>query len=115
MRTGRSSDLSTVIRPVQHRLPLPPSAVHVARLAMLPDRGHVARDRPPAPDLPRIVRRTPAHVVAAVPLEPAAGILGPEPSLPSPLGERLGRVDAEAVEPAIVPRRIQLRVREPAG
>src|SRR6476469_9407028 len=99
---------------MQDRLPLPGAAVHIAGLAVLPDGGDVPRDGAPAPDLPRIVRAPAAPVVAAVPLEPAAGILAAHPAVAPPHGERLRGVDAEAVERRVVPGGAQLRAREPA-
>ena len=82
---------------------------------MLLDLRHVPRDRPPPPDLPRIVGTPASHVVAAVPLKPAARVLSADPSLLPPNRERLRRGDAEEVEPSIVPRRRQFGAREPAG
>ena len=43
---------------MQHRLPLPPPALEIAGVAVLPNRRHVPRDRPPSPDLPS--RRRPS-------------------------------------------------------
>src|ERR1700745_2581709 len=85
-----ASDLAAVIGPVQQRLALARTAEHVARLAILLDLPHVAADRLPAPDLRRILRRhAAAHVVAAVPLKPAARIVLVDPSLAPPFGQRL--------------------------
>ena len=61
----------------------------VARLAIVPDGGHVACDRAPAPTLPRIIGAAPALVIAAVLLEPPAGTLPVNPPLTAPDGERL--------------------------
>ena len=74
-------DFPAVVGPVQHRLSLLPPAVEVARFAVLPDRRDVPRDGPPSPDLPRVVGAPAAHVVAAVPLEPAARILRTNPAI----------------------------------
>src|SRR5262245_49819795 len=99
---------------MQDGLSLPPAAEQVARLAVLPDRRHVAGDGPPPPKLPGVVSTTAAHVVAAVPLKPAARILRSNPSFPAPLGERLGGVHAEVIEPSIPARRRKPCLREPA-
>jgi len=40
---------------MQDRLSLPPAAVEIAFLAIAGDLCHVPPDRPPSPDLPRIV------------------------------------------------------------
>ena len=44
------------------------------------------------------VRHAPAHVVAAVPLEPAARVVAVNPSFSLPFGQRLASVDAEEIE-----------------
>ncbi len=80
-RARSTSDLPAVVGPVKDRLPLAAPAPEVARLAVLPDRRHVPGDRPPAPDLPRVVGAPAAHVVPAVPLKPAARILRVDPPL----------------------------------
>ena len=51
----------------------------------------MSRDRPPPPDLARIVGAPAAHVVAAVPLEPAARILRMDPALPAPRRQATAR------------------------
>ena len=90
------------------------AAENVAAFAVEFDLPDVTPDRLPPPDLPPIlVRQTPAHVVAAVPLEPAARIVGMDPTLAAPFGERLRGVDAEAVERGIVALGAELRAIEP--
>ena len=105
-----ASNLPAVVRPVEHRLPLPPPALEIAWLAVLPNRRDVAGDRPPSPDLTRIVRRPAAHVIAAVPLEPAARVLRTNPALAAPRGERLRGVHAEVVEASVVMLGAELRM-----
>ena len=100
---------------MQRSLSLPFPAFEVALLTVLPNRRHMTRDRPPSPDLPRIVSCPAAHVIAAVPLKPPARILRTYPSHPTPHRERLRRVDAEIVETRIVPFGAELRILEPAG
>ena len=78
------SQFPGVVGPVQHGLALLPPALQVAGLAVLPDRRNVPRDRSPSPNLPDVVGATPAHVVAAVPLEPAAWVLFVDPALAAP-------------------------------
>src|SRR6185369_3724714 len=98
-----------IVGPMQHGLTLSTTAVEVARLAAVAYLRHVPGNRAPSSDLTRIVLRSSPHVVAAVPLEPAARVLRTNPSLAPPLTSRLGGVDAEVVETGVVPLRAQLR------
>src|SRR4029453_12760163 len=62
--------------PVQQRLALALAAGEFARLAVFLDLPNVAADRLPTLDLTAVfVRHAPAHVVAGVPLEPAARVV----------------------------------------
>src|SRR5271166_5540954 len=54
-------------------------------------------------------RRAAAHVVAAVPLKPAAWIVGVNPSVLAPGGQRLARVDAEVIERTVAAGSSELR------
>src|SRR3954468_10178425 len=94
--------LSGVVRPVEHGLPLLPPALEIARIAVLANRRHVPRNRPPSPNLPRIVGASPAQVVAAVPLKPPAWILRMDPAVATPDCKRLRRVHTETVHAWIV-------------
>src|SRR5687768_15013268 len=67
----------------------------------------------PASDLARIVFAAPAHVVTAVPLEPAARIIGMHPSFAAPLCQRLRGVHTEIVELRIALAWAELRAFEP--
>src|SRR4051812_36466446 len=77
----------------------------------LPD---VTAERLPAPDLSRVVLVAAAGVIAAVPLKPAARIVGMQPALALPFGVRLARVDAEIVQRIVAPAGRESCVREPA-
>src|SRR5215813_4820436 len=100
---------------MQQRLALALAAQQVARLAVALNLPHVAADRLPATDLAAVlVRHAAAHVVAAVPLEPAARIVVVDPALAPPLRQRLARVDAEEVECAVALTGRELRADEPA-
>ena len=57
---------------MEHGLALSPSAIEIAWLAVHPNGRDVSGDRPPPPDLARIVGGPPPRVVTAVPLEPAS-------------------------------------------
>ena len=83
--SGNSSDLSAVIGPVQEGLPLTLAAGLITPFAVAFDLGHVAAHSVPAPDLPRILFwHSPAHIVAAIPLEPSSRIIGMNPTLVAP-------------------------------
>src|SRR5262249_38306187 len=100
-RPGRSN-LAAVVGPMQERLALPRPAGDSAGFAIPLHLAHVAADRLPAFDLPRVlIGNAAAHIVAAVPLKPAARVLAIDPAFPPPLRERLARVDAEIVERAV--------------
>src|SRR5215218_4599815 len=63
---------AAVIGPLQQGLPLPGPAEAIARVAIRPDLRGMTAEGVPAPDLsPVLVRHAAAHMVAAVPLEPA--------------------------------------------
>src|SRR5258705_9601962 len=109
------SNLAAVVRPVQQRLALALATHQVAGLAVLLDLPHVAADRFPAFDLAAILVGHPAtHVVAAIPLEPTARIVGMQPALLAPDRERLTGVDAEEIERAVAPLGRELGAGEPA-
>src|SRR5579883_321719 len=115
-RAGRMpSDLAAVISPMQQGLPLASPTRQITRFAMLFDLRYVSLNRFPAFDLPRIFfGHAPAHVVAAVPLEPAARIVRMNPSLFSPYRERLASVNAEIIQRAVPARRRDFCARKPA-
>jgi hypothetical protein len=72
---------------VKQCLPLPLSAGEVSFFAIPSDLRDMPFDLLPAPDLPRILFRHAApNVVAAVPLEPAAGIVRMQPTFLAPQG-----------------------------
>src|SRR5689334_16589706 len=109
-----ASQLPAVVSPVQDGLALAWAAGQIALLAIAADGGDVSRDRPPSPDLTRIVGAPAAHVVPTVPLEPASRVLRTNPSVPAPDRERLRRVDAETVEARVMARRREPGVGKPA-
>ena len=100
---------------MQHGLTLSFAAFQIARFAVLPDRGHVARDRAPSPDLPTIVGGPAAHVIPTVPLEPPARILRANPPAEPPGRQRLGRVHAKVIESCLAAACGQPRASEPGS
>src|SRR5262245_17830538 len=93
------SNLSAIVGPVQQCLSLPLAAGKVALLTIPSDLRDMPFDLLPAPDLPRVFFRHAApHIVAAVPLEPAARIVGMQPAFPAPDGQRLACVDPEEIQ-----------------
>jgi hypothetical protein len=112
---GRSSNLAAVIGPVQQSLTLTWSARWIARLAVSPDLRDVPSDCLPALDLACILVRHPStHVVAAVPVEPATWIVGMNPTLFAPNGQRLAGIDTKEIQRAVAAGGRELGVREPA-
>src|SRR5580704_17462142 len=100
---------------MQQRLALPRPAGDVARLAMPLHLADVTADGFPALDLARVLsRNAPSHVVAAIPLKPAARIVRVDPSLLAPDRQRLAGVDPEKVQRTIPMLGGELGAREPA-
>ena len=90
---------------MQQRLALAAPAHEVAGLAMALDLRDVPADRFPPPDLAAVLGSdAAAHIVPAIPLEPAAWIVGMNPSLPAPDREWLTRIDAEKIQRAVASR-----------
>src|SRR5262245_32523010 len=113
-RDAARSDFAAVVRPLEHGLPLPRPAGQVARLAVPLDLPDVPAHRLPSSDLPPVfIGHAAAHVIAAVPLEPTAGVVGVDPTLLAPHRQRLAGVDAEEVERAVAAARGQLGAGEP--
>src|SRR5262245_19739164 len=94
-----TSNLTTIVGPVQQSLALTRAAHWVAGLAMPSNLRDVPSDGLPALDLARIFgRHAAAHVVSAIPLEPAPWIVGMNPALVQPNRQRLAGIDAEVIK-----------------
>jgi len=104
-----------VIRPVQERLPLPRTAQQIATHTVSLELTNVATHVQPAANLPVIIRMTTPHVVAAIPLKPTARIVAMDPTLVTPIGQRLGGRYPEEVEAGIARFRTKLGSLEPVG
>src|SRR5262249_32003003 len=82
-RSRSASHLPRIIGPVQQGLSLPWTASQIAAAAVLFELRDVPADGSPAADLALVVRAAAAQIVAAIPLEPAAGVLVIDPALGS--------------------------------
>src|SRR6185312_6179297 len=92
-------DLAAIVSPVQQRLPLPPAAHQIARLAVFLYLTDMTPYGFPALYLTRVLLRHPAaQIVAAIPLEPAARVVRVKPALALPFRKRLAGINAEEVE-----------------
>src|SRR5690606_4148251 len=106
-------EMAAVIGPLQQRLALPRSAERIARLTSAANLDSMAAKRPPAADLPLVLRaEPPARVVAAIPLEPASGIVRVDPAFRLPLAQRRTGPHSVVVERAVglAPRKLGLGV-----
>src|SRR5215203_1113776 len=108
------SDDPAVICPMQQGLALAWATVEVAPLACALDLAHMPTHRLPTADLPRIIRHAPPAPIAAIPLEPAAGVVRMYPALGAPDREGLARINPEKVERRIATAGRELRALEPA-
>jgi hypothetical protein len=112
---GVSLQLPAVVRPMQERLPLPSATRQITRLARKLELSDVTADCFPAFDLPNVlVGHSSSHIVAAVPLEPAAWIVRMYPSFPAPFRERLTGFNTEVVEGVVARSPCQPGMLEPA-
>src|SRR5262245_54317740 len=99
---------------MQQRLALAGTAPEVTRLAGASYLRDVPAHRLPAADLALIrSRQPPAAPVAAIPLEPAARIVGMDPALGAPHRQLLAGVDAEEVQRGIASSRRKFRAGKP--
>ena len=94
-----ASNPSTIISPVQQRLPLTRPAKRIARLAVYLDLIDVTTKRLPAFDLtPVFIRNSPSHIVSAISLEPSTWIIRMKPAFDTPFRERTTGIDAKIVD-----------------
>jgi hypothetical protein len=88
---------------VQQGLTLTRAAEYVAGLAVFLELTYVTADRFPTSDLAAVfVRHAAAHIVTAMPLQPAARVIFVEPSFALPFRQRLAGIDAEKVKRDVV-------------
>ena len=80
---------SRVIRPVQNRLTLADSTTQVSISAILFYLRDMSNDSLPSLYLPHIIRTSAAHIITAIPLEPAPRVIFPYPPLLLPDGKWL--------------------------
>src|SRR5689334_3875225 len=97
-----SSDLldrAAVVSPLQQGLALAGAAEDIAGFAIPPDLPGMAPERFPALDLAVVlVGKPPAAIIAAIPLEPAARVVGMDPALGFPDRQRRAGPNAEIIE-----------------
>src|SRR4051812_34681107 len=98
---------------MEQGLALPRPTREIARCAMLRQLRDMSPNRPPALDLAKIVGMTTAGIIAAIPLEPAARIVGMDPAFVSPHLQRLGGVHPEVIEGGARPIRRKPGASEP--
>ena len=99
---------------MQKSLALTSSAAKIARLAIPPNLNDMAAHRTPTSNLsPIFIRHSAANIVAAVPLKPAARIVGVNPSSLAPNRQRLARLHAKILQRFIVGSWRQFRLGEP--
>ena len=100
--TRHRSEFSTVVGPVKKRLSLAFAAGLVTGLAVKFDLPDVSPHCLPAPNLSKVfLRHSAAHIIPAIPLKPAARIVGVYPSIFAPDGQWLAGIHTEVVERAI--------------
>jgi hypothetical protein len=99
---------------MKQSLPLPATAIEIARCTMLFQLSNVPAHRAPPLDLSKVVGMPAARIIATIPLEPSARIVGMDPSFASPHFEWLRCLDAEIIQGSAVPVFRKFRPREPA-
>src|SRR5580765_497784 len=93
-----NSDFTAVICPVQQRLALAWPARRISGFAVTPDLREMPPDCFPTLDLAGVLFwHSTAHIVAAVPVEPASWVIRMYPALATPHRQRLASVDPEVV------------------
>ena len=91
--------MAAIISPLQQRLPLSRTAKWITRFTVLSNLCHVPSEDFPTVDLASVLfRHAPAHIVAAVPLEPTARVVRVYPSFSSPFGKGLAGIDTEIIQ-----------------
>jgi hypothetical protein len=87
---------------LEQRLTLAAAAAEISIGTMLSELSDVAAHSAPSFDLPRIIVAAPTHPVTAIPLKPAARIVGVDPALLPPVDKRFRGADAEEIQTRIV-------------
>ena len=82
---GVASEVPRIVCPVQQRLPLPGPAQQITLHTVLAHLRDMAGHGFPAADLSCVVFATPAPIITAVPLKPAAWIVWPDPAFFAPV------------------------------
>jgi hypothetical protein len=82
---------------MEQRLALAPATRQIASHAMLLELGDVTPNGAPSLDLAQVIGMPPPGIVAAIPLKPAAWIIGMNPSFLPPKIEWLGCSHTEII------------------
>src|SRR5438270_5278063 len=91
--------LAAVVSPMEQGLALARATGQVARLAVADDLPDVTPYGSPALNLAGILfGQSPADVISAIPLEPAAWVVGVDPAFLAPYREGLASIDSKIVE-----------------
>src|ERR1700674_2795037 len=106
--------LTAVVSPMKQGLALASAARQVARLAVTQDLPYMTAHGFPALDLARILLgQPPAHVIPAIPLEPAARVVAVNPAFSAPKRQGLAGINTKVVEGTVAPARRQFRALKP--
>ena len=85
--------------PAEQRLTLPRSAFQVSRVAVFLYLLGVSSDREPSLDLPVVLlRQSASHIVPTIPLEPTPRVLGINPPVTTPHGQRLTGIYSKIIK-----------------
>ncbi len=108
---------SAIIRPMQYSLALFSMTIRIPHPAILFNLHDVTPHRLPSFDLTRIIWRTSAHIIPAIPLKPPARIILPNPTFLSPNRKRLTGIETKIIKLRIMYKDIlllKLRVDKPS-
>lgn len=98
---------------MQQCLPLFGPAIRVPLLAILPDLADMPLHALPSFYLTFIVRASPSHEIAAIPLKPSSWVFMIDPALFFPDGQRLRGIKAKVIQLWIMTFRAELGVNKP--
>src|SRR5262249_23535729 len=92
------SDLPRIVGPMQQCLPLAAPAIQIARPTMFFQLRDVTANSAPTRDLPQVILAAASAIISAIPLEPAARVLGMNPTFAPPFRQSLRGVHSKIIE-----------------